>query len=192
MNSFYSKEELKQIGLKKYGNNVLISKKCSIYNPNNIEIGDNVRIDDYCILSGNIKLQNNVHISAYCALYGKGGIVFEDYTGCSAKTVIYSATDDFSGEYMVGAVLPKNLTNVSEGKVIIKRYAQLGVNTVVMPGITIDEGAVTGAFTFVNKDLDKWTINIGIPCRKIKDRSQKMLNLLNKKEEIIENGTKKY
>ena len=51
MNSFYSKEELKEIGFKKYGENVLISRKTSIYNPEKIIIGNNVRIDDFCILS---------------------------------------------------------------------------------------------------------------------------------------------
>ena len=182
MNSFYSEKELKEIGLKKHGNNVLISKKCNIYCPQNIELGDNIRIDDFCILSGKIKLGNNIHISAYSALYGKYGIEFEDYTGCSARTVIYSATDDFSGEYMVGAVLPENVTNVTGNKVTLKSYSQLGVNTVVMPGVTINEGAVTGAFSFVNRDLDEWTINIGIPCKKIKNRSKKMLEFLKNKK----------
>lgn len=39
MNSFYSREELKKIGFKSYGENVLISKKASIYSPEKIEIG---------------------------------------------------------------------------------------------------------------------------------------------------------
>ncbi len=51
MDSFYSRDELKKIGLKKYGENVFLSKKASIYNPEKIEIGNNVRIDDFCILS---------------------------------------------------------------------------------------------------------------------------------------------
>ena len=75
-------------------------------------------------------------------------------------------------------ILPEELTNVHCGKVTLKKYSQLGANTVVMPGIEIKEGAVTGAFSFVNKNLDEWTINYGVPCKKIKDRSKKMLNLL--------------
>ena len=54
MNSFYTENELKQIGFKRIGENVLISRKASIYQPELIEIGNNVRIDDFCILSGNI------------------------------------------------------------------------------------------------------------------------------------------
>ena len=53
--SFYKKEDLYKLGLKDLGKNVFISKKCSIYTPENISIGDNVRIDDFCILSGHIR-----------------------------------------------------------------------------------------------------------------------------------------
>ena len=68
MSSFYSNEELESLGFKKIGQNALISRKASIYGASSIEIGNDVRIDDFCFLSGNIKLGNNIHISAYSAL----------------------------------------------------------------------------------------------------------------------------
>lgn len=68
MDSFFSKEELQLLNIK-VGKNVKISRKSSIYGYN-IEIGDNVRIDDFCILSGKIRLGNYIHIAAYSALYG--------------------------------------------------------------------------------------------------------------------------
>lgn len=183
MNSFYSEEELKELGLKSYGKNVLISRKASIYSPEVISIGNNVRIDDFCILSGKISIGSNIHISAYSALYGKYGIEIEDYAGCSARTIIYSETDDFSGNYLIGAVLDDKLTNVCGKKVVLKQFSQLGANTIVMPGVIIGEGAVTGAFTFVNKNLENWTINIGIPCRKLKNRSKDMLKFIDRNNE---------
>ena len=66
--SFYSQKELTSIGFKSIGTNVLISKKASFYSPEEISIGNNVRIDDFCILSGKITLGSNIHISAFCAL----------------------------------------------------------------------------------------------------------------------------
>ena len=48
---FYSKEQLEKIGFKSLGENVLISDKTSIYSPENISIGNDVRIDDFSILS---------------------------------------------------------------------------------------------------------------------------------------------
>ena len=55
---FYTNIELQTLGFKAVGKNVFISNKASIYSPHLIEIGDNVRIDDFCILSGNINLKN--------------------------------------------------------------------------------------------------------------------------------------
>ena len=48
---FYSREQLEKIGFKSLGENVLISDKTSIYSPENISIGNNVRIDDFSVLS---------------------------------------------------------------------------------------------------------------------------------------------
>lgn len=81
MDSFYSRSELEHIGFATIGKNVLLSRKASIYSPAMISIGDNVRIDDFCILSGCIGIGSQVHISAYVALYGGMGITIEDYSG---------------------------------------------------------------------------------------------------------------
>lgn len=178
MNSFYTKEELIGIGFLEIGEDVLISRKCSIYSPHKICIGNNVRIDDFCILSGNIRIGSNIHISAYCALYGAFGIELEDYTGISPRSIIFSASDDFSGDYLIGPVHNSLYTNVTGGKVTLKKYSQLGANTVVFPGVTVNEGAVTGAMTLVTKDLSEWTINTGIPVNKIRKRSKKLLTLV--------------
>ncbi len=64
MNSFYSRKELLSLGFKKIGKDVLISRKASFYNIEKIEIGNNVRVDDFSILSGKIKIGSYVNISA--------------------------------------------------------------------------------------------------------------------------------
>lgn len=181
MNSFYSEIELKELGLKAYGSNVLISRKCSIYAPDKISIGNNVRIDDFCVLSGYISLGNNVHISAYCALYGTEGIEFKDNSGCSARTTIYSAMDDFSGDYLIGPMNPEGTTNVSGGKVTIGRFVQLGAHCLVFPNVTIHEGSIVGALSLVTKNIPEWSIYVGIPAKKLRDRTKGLLKLIGEK-----------
>ena len=180
MSSFYSEIELKKLGLKSYGKNVLISKKCSIYAPEKISVGNNVRIDDFCILSGSVTLGSNVHISAYCALYGAEGIEFRDNSGCSARTTIYSVMDDFSGDYLIGPIHPKDLTHVTGGKVTIGEYVQLGAHCLVFPNVTIHDGSVVGALSLVTKDIPEWSIYVGIPAKKLRDRSKGLLKLVDK------------
>lgn len=132
----------------------------------------------YC--HGNIEIGDYVHISAYVALYGKKKIKINDFCGCSARCTIYSATDDFSGEYMISPMVPKEFTNVIEGEVVLEKYVQLGANTVVMPNVTISEGTVVGAMSFVNKNLDEWGVFVGIPCKKIKNRKKDIISLSKK------------
>lgn len=172
---FYTKAELSELGLKSYGNNVLISRKCSIYSPEKISIGDNVRIDDFCILSGNITLHSNIHIAAYCALYGSKGIVLEDYTGLSPRTTIFSATDDFSGDYLISPMSPTQYTNVTGGLVLIKRHAQIGAGCVILPNLVVNEGVAVGAMSLITKDLEEWGIYAGIPTKRLKDRKKGLL-----------------
>ena len=175
--NFYDKKELIELGFKEIGEEVYISRKCSIYNASQISIGSNVRIDDFCILSGNITIGNYVHISAYNALYGKYGIKIGNFCGVSPRSIILSGSDDFSGEHMISPLVPEEYTNVSGGLVELKDYAQIGSNSIVFPSVMIGEGCSTGAFTLVNKNLDPWGIYVGIPARRIKERSKKVKEL---------------
>ena len=174
-NSFYSRDELAGLGLKSYGENVLISRFARFYSPGTIEIGSHVRIDDFCILSGTIKLGSHIHISAYSALYGKFGIVMEDYSGLSPRCTVFSATDDFSGDYLIGPMINESLTNVTGGEVRIGRYVQLGSGCTVMPAVNIGEGVAVGAMSLILQGLDPWKIYKGIPAFYHKERSKNLL-----------------
>jgi len=72
MANFLSEEELKETGIKKYGKNVLIGRHVVMYHPESLELGDNVRIDDFTVISGKVVLGSNIHISHSCGLYGGG------------------------------------------------------------------------------------------------------------------------
>ena len=176
MDSFLSEQEIQNIGFKRIGSNALLSRYAQFYSPNLMEIGDNVRIDDFCILSGTIKLGNYIHISAYSALYGKFGIEMQNFTGLSPRCTVFSASDDFSGEYMVGPMLPEKFTNVKGGKVIIKQYAQIGAGCTILPDIIIEEGAAVGTMSLINNNLEPWTIYSGIPAKYKKPRSKNLLD----------------
>lgn len=178
-NSFYTEHELSQLGLKSYGENVRISRYAQIYSPQKISIGNNVRIDDFCILSGNITIGSHIHIAAYCALHaGSYRIEMGDYTGLSARATIYAAMDDFSGDYLIGPIHDDKYTNVTGGPVKICKYAQIGAGGLVFPNVCIGEGVVLGAMSMAKRSLEPWGIYAGAPARRIKDRSKKMLALI--------------
>lgn len=178
MNSFYSNEELKELGLKYYGENVLISKKSSIYGAEKISIGNNVRIDDFCILSGKIHINSYIHIAAYTALYGGDeGIYIDDFANISSKVSIYSISDDYSGETITNPMVPDKYKNVINKKVIIQKHVIIGCGSVILPGVTLKEGSSFGAMSLINKDSNEWSINAGIPFKELRKRSKKALQI---------------
>ena len=147
MTSFYSKEELSQLGFKSLGDNVLISRKASFYGISRIFIGSNVRIDDYCVLSsgkGGNHIGNFVHIAIFASLQGEGKITLEDFVGISSKVSVYSSNDDYGGEFMTNPTVPSKFTGVTHADVTICRHALVGSGSVILPDVTIKEGAVVG------------------------------------------------
>jgi len=175
--SFLSEKELLEMGFRKIGNDVNISRKASIYTPESIEIGNHVRIDDFCILSGEIKIASYIHISAYTALYGKFGIELDDFVTLSGRVLVYSQTDDYSGEFMTNPMVAGEFINVSGGKVNFHKHSIVGAGSIILPSVTLHEGACVGAMSLANKDIPEWTIYAGIPAKMIKKRNQKILDL---------------
>lgn len=178
MNSFYTENELHEMGFKFLGSGVKISRKTSIYGSESISIGNNVRIDDFCILSGKISIGRNVHIAAYTALYGGiDGIFIEDFANLSSRISVYSISDDYSGMSMTNPTIPEKYKLVKSAPVHIGKHVIIGSTSVVLPGVEIAEGSSFGSFSFINHDSMPWSMNVGIPFKKIKDRSKKALEL---------------
>lgn len=173
MNSFYNEEELGKIGLKRYGDNVKISRKSSIYSAEKISIGNNVRIDDFCIISGNIKIGNYVHIAAFAALFaGEAGIEFKDFSGVSSRVTVYGVSDEYSGEFMTNPTVRDKCRKIINEKVLISEHCIVGASSVILPGVTLEEGVSIGACSLVNKNCKKWTVNVGAPIKYLKDRKK--------------------
>lgn len=137
-----------------------------------------MRIDDFCLLSARITLKNYIHISAYKVLYGeKSGIYMVDYAGVSAYGSVYAVTDDYSGLGMTNLTVPEEYRAVEESPVIIGKYVQIGSNSVVLPGVTLEEGSSFGALSLIRESSRPWGMYAGIPAKYIRERKQNILRL---------------
>ena len=177
---FYTQEKLEKIGFKSLGKNVLISDKVSIYSPENISIGNNVRIDDFCVLSagdGYINIGNYIHIAIFTAIFGAGGVEIEDFSTTSSRVAIYSVTDDYSGETLTNPLIPEKYKNLIYGEVKVKKHSIIGTGTTILPGVILEEGTSIGANSLVLKSTEPWGIYVGSPVRRIKDRKKDLLKL---------------
>ena len=179
METFYSREELEQIGFCSIGEDVKISKKTSIFGAENIRIGNHVRIDDYVYLSGNITFGNYIHISTGVVLYGGSfGIEFMDYSGLACRCAIHAHSDDYLGFFMTNPTLPEECRVVEGAKVVIGKYVIVGSGTTILPGVSIGEGTSVGAMSLVRKSLKPWSVYTGNPCKRITYRRKDMLEYL--------------
>ena len=178
---YYNEIDIKNEGFRRLGKNIKIARNCTIINVENISIGNNVRIDAYTTIiasgDGYVDIGSYVHIGTCCLMIGGDGIIMEDFSNLSHGSKIYSRADDMSGEYLVNPLVPEELTNVSKGCVTLKRHSVIGTSSVLLPGITVGEGAVVGALSLVNKNLPGWGVYFGASARKIGERSKKLLEL---------------
>ncbi len=181
MDSYLTRDELEEINIKKLGKDVKISRRAVFYSPQNIEIGNHVRIDDFAFLSGGcgICIGNYVHIAAYSALYGKFGIEIGDYVNISSRVSIYSTSDDYSGEVMTGPLVKQEYIHDIGKKIIIDNHVIIGTGSVLLPGAVLREGVAVGAMSLVKEELKSFGIYGGIPVKYLKPRMLEMTKLVN-------------
>lgn len=178
--AFLTEEQIKAMGFRHVGKNCLLSDKASYYNCNNIIIGNNVRIDDFCVLSagiGGIEIGSHIHIAVYSSLIGAGKIVLKDFCNISSKVAIYSSNDDYSGQFMTNPTVPSQYTNVTSSDVVIGKHVIVGSGSVILPGVTLERGVAIGALSLVNKNCTEFSVYMGTPAKKIKERKCDLLEL---------------
>lgn len=176
--AYLSETQLREIGFRRLGKNVKISDKASIYNPELIELGDNSRVDDFCVLSGNIKLGNFVHIAPLCLVAGgEKGIFMDDFSGLAYHVQIFSQSDDYTGLTLTNPTIPAKYKLETKKAVNLGRHVIIGAGSIVFPGVNIAEGCAVGAMSLVNRGTEPWGVYVGNPARRVKERKKDMLEL---------------
>jgi galactoside O-acetyltransferase len=178
--AFLSREALRRLGFAAIGSDVSVSDCASFHGAARIALGSHVRIDDFAILSAGaegIRIGSYVHIACYCSMIGKGLIEVGNLSTLSSRVAVYSSNDDYTGAGLTNPMLPMEYRRVTEAPVRIGQHVVVGSGSVILPGVTIGEGAAVGALTLVNRSLDPFTIYAGIPARRLRDRSKAFLEL---------------
>ena len=115
-----------------------------------------------------IELGDNVHIGSGADFDGVGGIVIGDGTIFAPNVMVISRTHNFDRNL---AALPFDNVMLT-APVRIGRYAWIGTRSIILPGVTIGEGAVVGAGAVVPKDVPDCAIVVGNPARVVRYRDR--------------------
>lgn len=164
--------------LKKQGVDLFIAETSIIKRPDLLEVGNHVAIDYGVYLSTEAIIGDYVHIAPYACIIGgeMSKLVMEDFSGIASGSKIICGSDDFT-KGMMNPQIPLEYKETKFTTVTIGKYACVGVNCVIMPGVNLGEGSVIGANSVVTKDTEPWTIYVGSPAKAVKIRN---------KEKIIE------
>ena len=176
--AYLSEIQLKEIEFGYLGKNVKISDRASIYNPELLELGDNSRIDDFCVVSGKVVVGQYCHLTPMCLVAGGvPGILFSDFCTLAYGVKVFAQSDDYSGLSLTNSLIPKKFKSEIYKTVRIGRHVIVGAGSIIFPGVDIAEGCAFGAMTLVNKSTKPWGIYVGNPARRLKERKHDMLRL---------------
>lgn len=183
--AIFTYAELAELGIRKVGQSVRIDKSVHIFGGDKLTIGDNVRIDCFCMLSAGeagITIGSHVHIGVGCQLFGtRANITLEDFSGLSSRVSLFASSDDFTGGYLTNPTIPDRYKNVKSSPVRLAKHAVVGCGSVVMPGVVLGVGAAVGALSVVRKSVGDFQIAHGNPCRLLPlKRNRERLELLEK------------
>lgn len=129
----------------------------------NISFGHDIIIDDFVLLyaTAPMKIGNYVHIASFSSITGGAEFIMEDFSGISQGCRILMGSEDFVESGFGNPTVPEQYRNVTRKPVYIGKFAVIGANSVIFPGVVIGEGATVAANTVVTRDLDPWTVYAG-------------------------------
>ena len=110
------------------------------------------RLNKYNWIVQNIsgfKLGYKTDIGAFTYINAKNGVLIEDYVQIGSHCSIYSVS---------------TIDN-KKGRVLLKKNCKIGSHCVIMPGVTVGENSIVGAFSFVNKDIPDDVCAYGVPVK---------------------------
>ena len=127
--------------------------------------GENCRIDAFVTITGRVKLGDNVHIGTGACLFGSHGIEIGKGASISPGAKIFTATEDTKSHYVSNPQVEPRCCIF--GGVIVKNYAVVGSNSVVLPNVVIGAGAQVGCLSLVKYSVPDGEIRAGIPAKNI-------------------------
>lgn len=99
-----------------------------------------------------LKLGYKTDIGAFTYINAKNGVVIEDFVQIGSHCSLYSIS---------------TIDN-KEGQITLKKNCKIGSHSIIMPGVTVGENSIIGAFSFVNRDVPDNAVVVGVPIRVIK------------------------
>lgn len=146
------------------GSDCILEAGVMVFHPESIFLGENVYVGHQTILKGYhknaMRIGDRTWIGQMCFFHSAGGIEIEADVGIGPGVKILTSVHDE----------PPRPVPVTHGAlqlrpVVIRSGADIGINSVLLPGITIGRGAIVGAGAVVSRDVPDFAIASGVPAK---------------------------
>ena len=151
--------------VKKLGSGVTIRRNVSVIHPETFEIGDRVFIGEQTILQGRFDGRCAIGAGVWIgpqSYFDARDLVIEEYVGWGPGAKVLGS--EHTG---LPTDIPLIQTDLQILPVRIGAWADIGVNAVILPGVTVGRGAIVGAGAVVTKDVPDFAKVAGVPARVI-------------------------
>ena len=156
---------------RRLGTNVVFELDVIVFHPEAISIGDNVYVGHQTILKGyhrnEMVIGANTWIGQGCFFHSAGGIDIGEAVGIGPGVKILTSTH---GDDRID--LPILHHDVVFKRVVVADGSDVGVGSILLPGITVGEGAVVGAGSVVTRDVPPFAVVAGNPARVLRMRQK--------------------
>jgi acetyltransferase-like isoleucine patch superfamily enzyme len=153
---------------RRLGDGVQIGTSVSFRHLETFEIGDGVRISDQVCMHGRFDgrciIGDNVWIGPQCFIDARD-LVIGDHVGWGPGSRVLGST-----HVGVPTNVPIISTDLEIKPVRIEPWADIGVNAVILPGVTVGRGSIVGAGAVVSRDVEPLSIVAGVPARHLRFR----------------------
>jgi len=165
-----------KIEFKKRGVDVRIDGSVQITRPELVELGNHISIDMCVYFSVAAKIGDWIHIAPQISIIGGGNamLIMEDFSTIATGSRIVCASDDFKLG-LTCPFIPIKYRHVINESIILERFAVVGVNSVLLPGVHMAEGSILGANSLLLGNTEPWTIYVGSPAKPIGVRDKELI-----------------
>jgi len=160
------------------GSDVLINDFVNISRPHLVDLGNHIAIDFGFVCTTKLKIGDYVHISPLVSIIGgaKSSLTIEDFCFISTGARILCGSELFQGDGLIGPFIPEKYKDKQILEpIILKKFSGVCANAVVMSGVTMAEGSILGANSFLKESTEPWTIYAGNPAKPIKKRKKEIM-----------------
>lgn len=153
------------------GRGCVLEEGILVFNPAQVFLGDDVYVGHRTMLKGDtrgdLRIENGAWIGQDCYFHGAGGIRIGARAGIGPRVMMITSTHEETAPPAVILDAP-----LAFGAIYVGDGADIGIGSIILPGVSVGAGAQIGAGAVVTADVPAGAVAFGVPARVVRHRGR--------------------